>query len=107
MAAKTGYMVTLMDGMGDALPNPAAQSGPVFGGADDPETPPGTKIIVDGIRVWTDAGDCNEDAKGTLNEEGMIMGPWMLDQSDQHRSPLRSHGTGDFAGLDAMIWFPR
>ncbi len=100
MAAKTGYMVTLMDSMGDALPNPAAQEGPVFGGADNPEPPPGTKIIVDGIRVWTDAGDCNEDADGNLNEEGMIMGPWTLDHLTSI-VPSAVDGTGDFAGLGA------
>ena len=93
IAAKTGYMVTLHDNMGDALPDPAAASGPVFGGSDDPDDPAGTKIIVEGIRVMTDAGDCGGD---------MIMGPWTL----AHLTgivPTASSGAKEFAGLDARL----
>ena len=93
MAAKTGYTVSLIDTMGDALPDPATTSGPVFGGgADDPDAPAGTKIIVEGIRVMVDAGKCGGD---------MIMGPWTLG----HLTgivPTASSGAKDFAGLDAM-----
>ncbi len=94
MAAKTGFAVTLMDGMGDALENPAAESGPIFGGTDDPETPAGTHIIVEGIRVMTDA----DLAKCTGT---MIMGPWML-TSLTDIVPTASTGAKKFAGLDAM-----
>ena len=95
IAAKTGFAVSLMDGMGDALANPAAESGPVFGGTDDPDTPAGTHIIVEGIRVMTDA----DLAKCTGT---MIMGPWML-SSLTDIVPTASSGAKDFAGLDAML----
>ncbi len=89
MAAKTGLMVSLMDGMGGTLADPSAATGPVFGGADDPETPPGTKIIVEGIQVMIDAGDCGGD---------MIMGPWTLGHLISI-VPSANTGTDDFAGL--------
>lgn len=96
MAAKTGFTVSLMDGMGDALPDPAAASGPVFGGTDDPEAPSGIDIIVEGIRVMTDANLAK--CTGT-----MIMGPWML-TSLTDLVPAASAGDGKkFAGLDAML----
>ena len=94
MAAKTGFAVTLMDGMGDALANPAAETGPIFGGTEDPEKPAGTHIIVEGIRVMTDA----DLAKCTGT---MIMGPWMLTSLTDIVSTA-STGAKDFAGLDAM-----
>lgn len=100
--AKTGYSVVLKDGMGDELPDPAADDAPRFGGVASPEAPPGTKIIVEGIRVWTDAGDCNEDDKGNLNEEGLIMGPWTLSDLTSI-VPTAATGTEDFDGLDAML----
>ena len=93
IAAKTGYSVTLMDNMGDALPDPAAADGPVFGGTEDPDDPPGTKIIVEGIQVMVDAGKCG----GT-----MINGYWMLDNLTS-LVPTASTGDKDFAGLDAMM----
>ena len=93
IAAKTGLMVSLMDGMGDALPNPAAESGPTFGGATAPDAPPGTKIIVYGMQVMTDAGDCDGD---------MVMGPWMLDHLTDI-VPSAMSGADDFDGLDAMM----
>ena len=94
IAAKTGYAVTLIDGMGDALPNPAKASGPVFGGSEAPETPVGTHIIVEGIRVMTDANlaKCTGD---------MIEGPWML-TSLTDIVPTAASGAKDFDGLDAM-----
>ena len=98
MAAKTGLMVSLMDGMGGTLADPSAADTPVFGGSVDPDTPPGTKIIVEGIQVMTDAGDCGGD---------MIMGPWTLDHLTS-LVPSAVSGTKDFAGLmnedmDAMM----
>ena len=96
MAAKTGFTVSLMDGMGDMLPDPTAASGPVFGGTDDPKAPSGIDIIVEGIRVMTDA-DLSK-CTGT-----MIMGPWML-TSLTDLVPAASAGDGKkFAGLDAML----
>ena len=89
LAAKTGIMVSLMDGTGGILADPSAADGPVFGGAEDPETPPGTKIIVEGIQVMTDAGDCGGDA---------ITGPWTLDHLTSI-VPAANTGTKDFAGL--------
>ena len=95
--AKTGYKVTLMDNMGGMLPDPAADPGPVFGGVDDPKTPPGVSIIVEGIQVMTDAtlGECT-----AANE---ITGAWNLaDLTDI--VPTASKGVKDkFAGLDAML----
>ena len=95
IAAKTGYSVTLMDNMGDALPDPSADAAPVFGGVAAPDAPPGTKIIVDGIQVMVDAdaGKCS----GT-----MIDGYWMLNNLTS-LVPTASTGVKDFAGLDAMM----
>ena len=93
IAAKTGYSVTLMDNMGDALPDPAAADGPPFGGTEAPEAPPGTKIMVEGIQVMVDAGKCD----GT-----MINGHWMLSNLTS-LVPTASTGEKDFAGLDAMM----
>ena len=90
MAAMTKYNIVLMDSMGDALPNPADDR--VFGGATGPDLPT-LGIIVNGIRVMVDAGDCG----GT-----MIDGPWSL----AHLTGLvstASSGSGKFAGLDAMM----
>ena len=89
MAAKTGLMVSLMDGMGGTLVDPSAADTPVFGGAVKPDAPPGTKIIVEGIQVMTNAGDCDGD---------MIMGPWTLDHLTS-LVPSAVSGTKDFAGL--------
>ena len=93
LAAKTGYSVVVKDGMGDALPDPAADSDPVFGGVESPDAPPGTKIIVEGIRVMTDAGDCD----GT-----MINGAWSLSDLTSI-VPTAATGAKDFDGLDAML----
>ena len=95
IAAKTGYKVVLMDNMGDALPDPAAEAGPVFGGVDDPDAPAGVNIIVDGIRVMTNAdhGKCTGTA---------IMGPWMLDHLTS-LVPTALSGAKEFAGLNAML----
>lgn len=93
VAAKTAYRVTLMDSDGDALPIPAADPPPVFGGAPEPETPPGTKIIVDGIRIQVDADDC----EGTL-----IDGSWSLSALTR-LVPTAVSGAQDFDGLDADV----
>ena len=94
--AMTGYTVSLMDSMGDALPAPGADAAPVFGGATGPEAPSGLKIIVDGIRVMVDAGKCD----GT-----MIEGPWSL-AILKNLVPTASSGASKdevhFDGLDAM-----
>ena len=58
--------------MGDALPDPAAVDDPVFGGTESADAPPGVNIIVDGIRVMTDAGNLAK-CTGT-----MIPGAWTL-----------------------------
>lgn len=93
VAAKTGYRVSLMDQDGDALPIPVADPPPVFGGLDGPAAPPSTKIIVDGIRVLVDAGDC----EGTL-----IDGPWTLSALTS-TVPTAVTGAQDFDGLDADV----
>ncbi len=92
IAAKTGYKVTLQDNMGDALPDPAAVDDPVFGGTESPDAPPGVNIIVDGIRVMTDA----DLAKCTGT---MIPGAWTLADLTSI-VPTASSGMKDFAGLD-------
>ena len=94
IAAKTGFDVTLHDNMGDMLENPAEASGPVFGGADDPESPAGIKIIVEGVRVMTDASDCGGD---------MITGPWTLAHLTDIVPAAIEGGKKDFAGLGAML----
>ena len=95
IAAKTGYKVSLIDNMGDALPDPAAESGPVFGGTDAPEAPEGVSIIVEGIQVMTNAdlGKCS----GTP-----IDGYWNLSNLTA-LVPEAASGNKDFAGLDAML----
>ena len=93
--AMTGYKVTLMDNMGDALPDPAAADSPVFGGVEDPETPAGVSIIVNGIQVMTDANLAK--CTGT-----MMDGAWSL-ASLTSIVPTASTGAKTFAGLDAMM----
>ena len=95
ITAKTGYKVTLMDNMGDALPDPKVDAGPVYGGSDAPDAPPGVSIIVEGIRVMTDAD--LKKCSGT-----MMDGYWNL-SSLTSIVPTAASGTGDFAGLDAML----
>ncbi len=90
MAAKTKYTVTVHDNMGDVLADP--EDDRVFGGSGAPELA-GVGIIVEGISVMTDAGDCGGD---------MIDGPWTVD----HLTgivPTASSGAGKFGGLDAML----
>ena len=95
IAAKTGYKVTLMDNMGDALPDPAAESGPVFGGVDAPKPPPGVSIIVEGIQVMTNANldKCTGDK---------IAGAWTLADLTSI-VPTAGKGAKDFDGLDANL----
>ena len=88
--AMTKYDITLDDNMGDALPSPADDR--VFGGATGPDLP-GLSIIVNGIGVMIDAGACG----GT-----MIDGPWSLADLTGLVSTASS-GSGEFAGLDAMM----
>ena len=88
--AMTKYDVSLEDNMGNALSSPADDR--VFGGATGPDLPT-LGIIVEGIRVMVDAGDCGGTA---------IDGRWSL----AHLTglvPTASSGSGDFAGLDAMM----
>ena len=94
MAAMTKYNIVLMDSMGDALPDPADDR--VFGGSTGPEVPT-LGIIVNGIMVMQDAGDCAGDSM--LN-----MAPrWSLaDLTDL--IPTASSGSKTFAGLDAMMY---
>ena len=92
IAAKTGYKVTLQDNMGDALPDPAAVDDPVFGGTESADAPAGVNIIVDGIRVMTDANLAK--CTGT-----MIPGAWTLADLTSI-VPTASSGMKTFAGLD-------
>ena len=94
--AMTGYNVALQDNMGDRLPDPAAEDSPVFGGGTETDDPPsGTKIIVNGIRVMTDANLAK--CTGT-----MIAGAWTVADLTSI-VPTASTGAKDFAGLDAMM----
>jgi hypothetical protein len=104
MPAKTGYMVTLIDGMGGELADPKAAEGPVFGGSADPEVPPGTMIVVEGMRVYVDVDKCaGETIRGSemmIDDGDKIDGPWTLG----HLMDIVATGeTKDFAGLDAML----
>ena len=65
--AMTKYDVSLEDSMGNALPSPADDR--VFGGATGPDLPT-LGIIVDGIRVMVDAGDCGGTADRWALESG-------------------------------------
>ena len=93
--AMTGYNVALQDNMGDRLPDPAAEDSPVFGGTETDDPPSGTKIIVNGIRVMTDANLAK--CTGT-----MIAGAWTVADLTSI-VPTASTGAKDFAGLDAMM----
>lgn len=95
IAAKTGYMVTVLDNMGMTVADADAGDPPVFGGvkAEEVETK-SAKIIVDGIGVTVNAGDC-----GAGDDEMMIMGPWTVGE-------LMALGlggaSGDFGGVESM-----
>ena len=93
--AMTGYKVTLHDNMGDALPDPAGEDDPVFGGTDSADAPAGTSIIVNGISVMTDANlaKCTGTAIG---------GAWTLGNLTE-LVPTAASGVKTFAGLDAML----
>ena len=88
--AKTKYMVSLQDGMGDEFTDPADDR--KFGGAAGPDFA-NTRIIVDGIAVEVDAGKCD----GTP-----IMGAWSL-SSLTEIIPAVNEGAGAFGGLMAML----
>ena len=91
-AAKTKYMVTVHDNMGNVLPNPAADR--IFGGWEVPilRAPASSSKA----SVSTDAGDCGGEP------ENMLDGYWTVGHliSD---IPTASSGAKDFAGLDAML----
>ena len=91
--AMTAIDVTLMDAMGNSLEmmSSEADSGIVGGGTEDPdEDMVSTTIIVNGINVMTNAGDCD----GTPME-----GPWKLSNLTS-LVPEATAGYGDFTGLD-------
>ena len=97
MPAMTGYMVTPMDQMGNALDRKAGADDPKFGsgGEADDSTAPSAAIIVNGINVMTNANLAK--CTGTA-----IDGPWTLSHlTDIY--PEASSGGKKFAGLDAMI----
>ena len=94
--AMTGYKVTLHDNMGDALPDPATEDDPVFGGTDSSDAPAGTSIIVNGISVMTDANLAK--CTGTA-----ISGAWTLGNLTE-LVPTAASGVKTFAGLDAMLY---
>ena len=93
--AMTGYKVTLHDNMGDALPDPAGEDDPVFGGTDAGDAPAGTSIIVNGISVMTDANLAK--CTGTA-----ISGAWTLGNLTE-LVPTAASGVKTFGGLDAML----
>ena len=100
--ALTKYAVTVHDNMGNVLPNPADNR--IFGGTGGP-TLAGTSIIVEGIRVITDAAACGgkpSNIDENMVDESMLDGYWTLANliSD---IPTASSGAKDFAGLDAML----
>ena len=92
----TGYKVSLADNMGDALPDPSGDDDDVFGGgATSGDTPPSVSIIVNGIRVMTNAnlGKCTG---------AMIDGAWTLSHLTS-LVPAAMSGQKDFAGVGAML----
>ena len=93
MPAMTAIDVTLMDSMGNPLEMMADEEDPgiIGGGTEDPEADSvSTKIIVNGVNVMVNAGDCGGD---------MIDGPWTLTNLTD-LVPEATAGHGDFMGLD-------
>ena len=90
ITAKTKYMVSLQDGMGDMLPDPSDER--KFGGAGGSDLA-NTRIIVDGIAVEINAKAC----EGTS-----IMGAWSLSDLTSI-VPTANSGASSFAGLEAML----
>ena len=96
IAAKTGYTVTVLDNMGNSMGDSAVDDTPVFGGvsAEEEEDAKSPRIIVDGIRVTVNAGDCDGG-----DDDMTIMGPWTA-------SELTALGlggaSGDFGGMESM-----
>ena len=95
IAAKTGYTVTVLDNMGNSTSDPDAGDPPVFGGIEEEEVDAkSAKIIVEGIGVTVNAGDC-----GAGDDETTIMGPWTVGE-------LTALGLGGategFGGLESM-----
>ena len=86
-----------MDGMGDVLPDPAADAGPVFGGTDAPDAPAG-------ISYHRRGHPCHDQCESCQVYRNHDHGALDAQQSDGHRS----HGVlrlmaKKFAGLDAML----
>lgn len=90
LPAKTKYMVSLQDGMGDEFKDPADER--KFGGAAGPDLA-NTRIIVDGIQVEVNAKACSGTA---------IMGAWSV-SSLTALIPEANEGSGKFGGLMAML----
>lgn len=90
LPAKTKYMVSLQDGMGDEFKDPADER--KFGGAAGPDLA-NTRIIVDGIQVEVNAKACSGTA---------IMGAWSV-SSLTALIPAANEGSGKFGGLMAML----
>ena len=90
LPAKTKYMVSLQDGMGDEFKDPADDR--KFGGAAGSDFA-NTRIIVDGIKVEVNAGKCSGTA---------IMGAWSL-SSLTDIIPEANEAAGKFGGLMAML----
>ena len=97
LPARTGYMVTPMDQMGNPLDMEAADDDQVFGGGAEPEdkADPSAAIIVNGINVMTNAD--LDMCTGTA-----IDGPWTLAHLTD-LVPEATEGGKDFAGLGAML----
>ena len=93
MPAMTAINVTLMDSMGNPLEMMTDDEDPgiIGGGTEDPEADSvSTKIIVNGVNVMVNSGDCSGD---------MIDGPWTLGNLTA-LVPEATAGHGDFMGLD-------
>ena len=102
IAAKTGYMVTVLDNMGNSMSDPDAGDDPVFGGikADEVDAK-SARIIVEGISVTVDAGDCNGGEDDTV-----VMGPWTVGELAALGMGGASEGFGGVASM-GMIKFMR
>ena len=76
--ARTAFKVNLVDSMGTELVDPATDPKPVYGGGDDPATPAGLHIIVEGIGVMTNATIMADPDKEINCGGNMIDGPWTV-----------------------------
>ena len=102
IAAKTGYMVTVLDNMGNSMMDPDAGDPPIFGGVEEDEADAkSAKIIVNGIRVTVDAGDCDGGA-----DDNVVMGPWTAGELTALGLGGASEGFGGLGSM-GMIKFMR